>query len=93
MRDVRRRPDSVGCVHTRPEGNQMPNNSRNLPIKARVTPEFKREVQETAAEYRIDSSDLIRQLLMVWLAHPEAAMPDGPWREDGATPAPVAAHG
>jgi len=71
----------------------MPNNSRNLPIKARVTPEFKREVQATAAEYGIDSSDLIRQLLTVWLANPDATMPDGPWREAGEPRSPVAAHG
>jgi len=66
----------------------MPNSSRTQPVKARVDPEFKMELESVAAQYGTDSSDVIRRLLSVWLAKPGSTMPDGPWQAVAA-PGPV----
>lgn len=69
----------------------MANNSRNLPIKARVEPEVKTEIFATAEDYNTDASTVIRQLLLVWMGKPGARMPDGPWQDEAAPgPVPVA---
>lgn len=66
--------------------------SPNKVIRTRFTPEDKAKIMTEAHNHGATASEVIRQLVAVWMGEPDAVMPDGPWREANAGRSPVTAH-
>jgi len=59
----------------------MPYESPNKAVHVRMSPEERQELYATATAQGSNASEVIRELVAVWMGKPGARMPDGPWSE------------
>jgi len=59
----------------------MPYESPNKAVHVRFTPEEKLELYATATAHGSNASEIIRELVAMWMGKPGAGIPPGPWSE------------